>query len=107
MGEEQLNAATVQELEKVLLLHCYPSDLKEGGEELAAFVLKHRIKLDMGYTHYNELSHDGHTLYTANRSTGQIEEGEAGFSVTNLDHGVNWRFLDRRTACRDDHFAHG
>jgi len=34
-------------------------------------------------------------LYTATRSTGQIEEGPVGFSVTNLDGGaVSWRFVE-------------
>ena len=50
--------------------------------------------IDMGHTHYNELANDGHTLYTATRSTGQIEEGPTGFSVTNLDGPVvSWRFF--------------
>jgi hypothetical protein len=32
-------------------------------------------------------------LYTATRSTGQVEEGPVGFSVTNIDSGiVSWRF---------------
>jgi len=47
----------------------------------------------MGHTHYNEIANSGRTLYTATRSTGQIEEGPVGFSITNLDHGVvSWRF---------------
>ena len=47
----------------------------------------------MGHTHYNEIAHDGYAIYTATRSTGQIEEGPVGFSVTNLDHGVvSWCF---------------
>jgi hypothetical protein len=47
----------------------------------------------MGHTHYNEIAHDGHAIYAATRSTGQIEEGPVGFSVTNLDHGVvSWCF---------------
>jgi hypothetical protein len=47
----------------------------------------------MGHTHYNEIAYDGRTLYTATRSTGQIEEGPVGFSVTNVDRGVvSWRF---------------
>jgi Icc protein len=48
----------------------------------------------MGHTHYNELANDGRTLYTATRSTGQIEEGPVGFSVTNIDGDViSWKFL--------------
>ena len=63
----------------------------------------------MGHTHYNELSNDGHTLYTATRSTGTDRRGATvGFSVTNLDNGivVSWRFIRARPApCRDDHLA--
>jgi Icc protein len=47
----------------------------------------------MGHTHYNELANDGHTIYAATRSTGQIEEGPVGFSVAAIDRGVvSWRF---------------
>ncbi len=95
-AEAQLKDATAKHQEKVLLLHCYPSDLKEGAAELARLISKYQVKLvDMGHTHYNEMSHDGQTIYTATRSTGQVEEGPVGFSITNLDHGVvSWRFLD-------------
>lgn len=49
----------------------------------------------MGHTHYNEISNDGHALYTATRSTGQVEEGPVGFSATNLDGDVvSWRFVE-------------
>jgi 3',5'-cyclic-AMP phosphodiesterase len=94
--EQELIAATTASQTKVLLLHCYPSDLKMGGEQLAALVRKYQVLLiDMGHTHYNEIANDGHTVYTATRSTGQIEEGPVGFSVTNLDRGVlSWRFLE-------------
>jgi predicted phosphodiesterase len=94
--EDQLLAATREGLAKVLLLHCYPSDLKKGGQELVRLISEHRVKLiDMGHTHYNEVSHDGRTVYTATRSTGQIEEGPVGFSVTNIDAGVvSWRFVE-------------
>lgn len=44
--------------------------------------------IDMGHTHYNEIANDGRTLYTATRSTGHVEEGPVGFSVTNLDGGA-------------------
>jgi hypothetical protein len=46
-------------------------------------------------THYNEISNDGRTLYSATRSTGQIEEGPVGYSVTNIDGNVvSWRFVE-------------
>ena len=49
----------------------------------------------MGHTHYNEIANDGRTLYSATRSTGQIEEGPVGYSVTNIDGKViSWRFVE-------------
>ena len=95
-AERELSSATEAGQTKVLLLHCYPSDLKTGAAEVADLVRKHDVRLiDMGHTHYNELANDGRTLYTATRSTGQIEEGPVGFSVTNIDNGVvSWRFLE-------------
>ena len=94
--EEQLLDADQNAQEKVLFLHCYPSDLKQGREELARLISKYKVKLiDMGHTHYNEVAHDGSTIYTATRSTGQIEEGPVGFSVTNIDgQVVSWRFFE-------------
>jgi Icc protein len=78
----------------VLFLHCYPSELKATAKPLCELIRKHDVLLvDMGHTHYNEIAHDGRTLYTVTRSTGQIEEGPVGFSVTNIDKGiVSWRF---------------
>ncbi len=103
LGEEQLQWLE-QELEScqmaadraVLFLHCYPSDLKQGGAELKRLLRKYPVLLvDMGHTHYNELSNDGHTLYSATRSTGQIEEGPVGYSVTTIDDDtVSWHFVE-------------
>ena len=80
----------------VLLLHCYPSDLKQGGDRLSELVRDPVVRLvDMGHTHYNELANDGTTLYSATRSTGQIEEGPVGFSITNMDGDViSWKFVE-------------
>src|ERR1700728_3953269 len=51
------------------------------------------LLVEMGHTHYNELANDGRVIYAATRSTGQIEEGPAGFSVTTLDDCVvSWEF---------------
>ncbi|MGI4852653.1 MAG: metallophosphoesterase [Janthinobacterium lividum] len=79
----------------VLLLHCYPTELKQGAGELRALIAQYPVRLvEMGHTHYNEVANDGRTLYAATRSTGQIEEGPVGFSVTNVDGPVvSWRFL--------------
>jgi hypothetical protein len=47
----------------------------------------------MGHTHYNELANDGHTIFMATRSTGQVEEGPVGCSYTAIDGDVvSWRF---------------
>ncbi len=77
-----------------LFMHTYPADLQQGAEALNALLARYRIAcVDMGHTHYNELANDGRTIFMATRSTGQIEEGPAGFSVAALDGGVvSWRF---------------
>ncbi len=95
-AEDELALATRNEQTKVILLHCYPSDLKVGGVEVSRLVRDYDVRLiDMGHTHYNELANDGQTLYSATRSTGQIEEGPVGYSVTNLDGNVvSWRFVE-------------
>jgi 3',5'-cyclic-AMP phosphodiesterase len=94
--EDELELATKNSQTKVLLLHCYPSDLKFGGEEVSRLVRDYNVRLvDMGHTHYNEIANDSWTLYSATRSTGQIEEGPVGYSVTNLDGNVvSWRFVE-------------
>lgn len=80
----------------VLFLHCYPSDLKEGGDELKKLLRSYPVLLiDMGHTHYNELSNDGYTRFSATRSTGQIEEGAVGYSVATIDNdAVSWNFVE-------------
>ncbi len=88
----------------VLFVHCYPSDFHEGGAELAKLIRQYRVLLvEMGHTHYNELANDGTTIYAATRSTGQIEEGLVGFSLTALDDGVvSWRFYELEALQRED-----
>jgi hypothetical protein len=90
----ELQLASANQMHSVLFLHCYPSELGEFSSPLRDLIKRHGVLLvDMGHTHYNEIANDGLTLYTATRSTGQIEEGPVGFSVTNLDNGVvSWRF---------------
>ncbi len=94
--KHELQAATEAGQSKVLLLHCYPSDLKVGGAELMEVLRNLDVRLiDMGHTHYNEIANNGRTLYSATRSTGQIEEGPVGYSVTNIDGDVvSWRFVE-------------
>jgi predicted phosphodiesterase len=95
-AEVELQEATRCGQSKVLFLHCYPSDLKVGGDEVGRLVRDYDVRLvDMGHTHYNEIANDGRTLYSATRSTGQIEEGPVGYSVINLDADVvSWRFIE-------------
>jgi Icc protein len=94
--KRELQTATDAGQTKVLLLHCYPSDLKVGGAELIEVLRNFDVSLiDMGHTHYNEIANDGRVLYSATRSTGQIEEGPVGYSVTNIDGDVvSWRFVE-------------
>jgi 3',5'-cyclic-AMP phosphodiesterase len=94
--KRELQTATDAGQSSVLLLHCYPSDLKVGGGELMEALSNFNVRLiDMGHTHYNEIANDGRTLYSATRSTGQIEEGPVGYSVTNVDgYVVSWRFVE-------------
>jgi Icc protein len=92
----ELQTATDAGQTKVLLLHCYPSDLKVGSAELMELLRNFDVSLiDMGHTHYNEIANDGRTLYSTTRSTGQIEEGPVGYSITNIDGDVvSWRFVE-------------
>jgi hypothetical protein len=74
-------------------MHAYPSEHREASELAALFRARRVSLVEMGHTHYNELANDGRTIYAATRSTGQIEEGPVGFSVTTLDAGViSWKF---------------
>ena len=94
--ERELRQAPAEDAIKIMLLHCYPSELKVGGERLIELIRQHNVRLvAMAHTHHTQLPNDGRTLYSASRSTGQIEEGPVGFSVTNLDGPhVSWRFLE-------------
>jgi len=94
--EKEMEQATLLDQQKVILLHCYPSDLKSGAERLQLVLKDYDVMLvEMGHTHYNEIANDGHTLYAATRSTGQIEEGPVGFSITCIDQGaISWKFFE-------------
>jgi Icc protein len=78
----------------VVFMHAYPSEHGGDAAELRELFRERLVLLvEMGHTHYNELANDGRTIYAATRSTGQIEEGPAGFSITTLDDGVvSWKF---------------
>ena len=94
--ERELGSARERGEDSIVFMHSYPDDLKGEGETRAfnRLLADHGVALvDMGHTHYNELGNDGHTIFAATRSTGQIEEGPVGYSVATLDAGVvSWRF---------------
>jgi 3',5'-cyclic-AMP phosphodiesterase len=73
----------------VVFMHAYPADLGEEAGRLSRLLDASNVRLvAMGHTHYNEIAHDGRTIYAATRSTGQIEEGPVGFSFAVLDGDV-------------------
>ena len=84
-----LDAAAKAGLKNVLFMHTY--NLASSLQEL---IQKDNVILvDTGHTHTNQIANDGHTVYTATRSTGQATEGPVGFSLVNLDNGVvSWKF---------------
>ena len=90
--EQETDAAAGQDV--AIFMHTYPADLREGAERIGAVLSRpHVTCVDMGHTHYNELSNDGGTIFMAARSTGQIEEGPPGFAIATVDGGcVAWRF---------------
>lgn len=94
--QKELVAANTAGEATLLFMHTFPSDLKEPAERQLLNILleKHDVLLvNMGHTHYNELANNGQTIFTATRSTGQIEEGPVGYSLTTVHNGViNWRF---------------
>ncbi len=103
LGDEQLDwlanelAQSAEQRETVaLFIHTYPVDCTDAQEtqRLNQLIADHSVVLvDMGHTHYNELANDGHTIFAATRSTGQIEEGPVGYSLVSIDQGtVSWRF---------------
>ena len=94
--EQQLESATASGVNSVLLMHCYPSDLRQGHERLRELIFHYcPLLVAMGHTHYNEIARDETTVYSTTRSTGQIEEGPVGFSITNIDGGcVSWKFKE-------------
>ncbi len=92
--EQELRSARELGQPCVVFMHAYPADLARDGAAVHALLRDHRVSVvDMGHTHYNEVANDGTTIFTTTRSTGQIEEGEVGFSITALTGGVvSWRF---------------
>ena len=92
--DEDLAIAADDGLRSVLFMHAYPSEHGSDAAALRDLIRRRQVLMvDMGHTHYNELANDGHTIYATTRSTGQIEEGPAGFSIVTLDRSVvSWKF---------------
>ena len=84
-------------LRMLVFTHLYPLELVTQGSAFADLIRRFDVELViMGHTHYNELANDGHTIYSTTRSTGQIEEGPPGFSITAVDRDVvSWKFKER------------
>lgn len=95
--EGQLADAKATGLRPIVFTHLYPTELLSNGTQLSHWIEHYGVEfVEMGHTHYNELANDGHTIYAATRSTGQIEEGAPGFSFTAIDGDVvSWKFKER------------
>ena len=93
---QELAQADRDGLPCAVFTHTYPDDLNGPGEKaaLAGLIRGHNVRLvEMGHTHYNELAHDGRTLYASARSVGQNEDGSVGYAVAAIDGAVtSWRF---------------
>lgn len=80
----------------LVFMHAFPSDLADGGEDLATMFAEAGVGfVDTGHTHYNALLNDGRVVYGATRSTAQIEEedGTPGYSIVSVHHRVpSWTF---------------
>ncbi|WP_336486681.1 metallophosphoesterase family protein [Methylobacterium nigriterrae] len=79
-----------------VFMHTYPDDLSLPAEraDTAGLFRAGRVQLvEMGHTHYNELAHDGVSLYAAARSVGQNEDGSVGYAVAAIEgDAASWRF---------------
>ncbi|MHB2210895.1 metallophosphoesterase family protein [Methylobacterium sp. CM6257] len=94
--ERKLAKAADEGLPCAVFAHTYPDDLRDPAERapLSGLIRGHGVRLvEMGHTHYNELAHDGRTLYASARSVGQNEDGSVGYAVAAIDGAVtSWRF---------------
>ncbi len=95
--QAQLIDASSIGLRPLVFTHLYPSELLTQAERFKRLIREFEVDVvEMGHTHYNELANDGRTIYAATRSTGQIEEGPPGFSITTVDQDVvSWKFKER------------
>ncbi len=98
--ENQLGSAKENGESVVVFMHAYPADLSEDVEKVTSLFFDYQVLVvDMGHTHYNEISNDGTTLFITTRSTGQIEEGPVGYSIGCIeDTVISWRFKPLKAA---------
>lgn len=94
--EAELRSSRAAGLRPLVFTHLYPSELLTQADAFTRLIREFRVELvEMGHTHYNELANDGQTIYATTRSTGQIEEGPPGFSLTLIDDDVvSWKFKE-------------
>ncbi|MBE5319156.1 metallophosphoesterase [Pedobacter sp. MR2016-19] len=94
--EKEMAAATDSGEKILLFMHVFPADLKAPDERQSINKMLEKydvVLVDMGHTHYNEIANNGQTIFTATRSTGQIEEGPVGYSIITVHKSaVSWRF---------------
>lgn len=92
----ELTTAQLNGEQIIVFMHTYPADLADPAEThfVNELIAQYDVVLvDMGHTHYNELANDGHVVFSATRSTGQIEEGPVGYLLISVDNGSGgWRF---------------
>jgi len=90
--KSSLDAAKAAGKQSVIMFHQF--DVNQLGSDIQSVIQNDNVILvDTGHTHSNILANDGHTVYSATRSTGQATEGPVGFSLNSLDHGVvSWKF---------------
>jgi Icc protein len=84
-----LDMAAKAGLKSVIFMHSYAQ-----VSELQDVIQRDNvIMVDAGHTHFNDIANDGNTIYAATRSLGELSEGPAGYSITNIDSGViSWKF---------------
>ena len=88
----ELVGAREARLRPVVFMHAFPGDMADGPGLAHAFALNEVAYVDTGHTHYNELLNDGRVVYGATRSTGQVDEGDVGYSLHAVDgEAVSWR----------------
>lgn len=91
--QSELIQAREAKLTPVVFMHAFPGDMADGDDLARTFGLNGVAYVDTGHTHYNELLNDGRVVYGATRSTGQVDEGDVGYSLHAVDgEAVSWRF---------------